>query len=277
MKTRTEWPDLDAEQEVDLGRYWRAIVTRWWLAGAGFVIGAFIGYLISLGGSQVWKASTTVYLGSPYSAISSVLLVSPQTNPATVNAIVHSEEAVQKAASVAGVKASALRGGISTTSISAGAGATSAQRTSANPLVRITVRLGGARKARLAANSLARQVVEKLSPFAQNKITFLDQRVAADKAAIAAIRKQSSGSSDATVKAVLAVNLAQMLQDQLSAEQLLAQAKQVELPSVLTHAAAVRTTARSHRNSLVVGAFLGLVLGLIAALAWEPIAARRRP
>jgi Chain length determinant protein len=276
MSARSETPDLDAEQEVDLGRYWRAIVTRWWLAAAGFAIGAIIGYLISLGASQVWKATATVYLGSPYSAISSVLLVSPQTNPATVNAIVHSEEAVQQAATVAGVKPSALRGGISTKSISAGASATSAQRASANPLVRITVRVGGPRKARLAANSLARTVVEKLSPFAEDKIRYLQQRVSADKAAIDAIQRQSAGSSDATVKAVLAVNLAQLLQDQLSAQQLLAQARDVELPSVLTHAAAVKTTARSRRNSLVVGGFLGLVLGLVAALLWEPVASRRR-
>jgi uncharacterized protein involved in exopolysaccharide biosynthesis len=38
----------------------------------------------------------------------------------------------------------------------------------------------------------------------------------------------------------------------------------------------VRTTARSRRNDVVVGALLGLLLGIIAALAWEPVAARRR-
>ena len=29
--TTTREPDLEAEQEVDLGRYARAVVTRWWL------------------------------------------------------------------------------------------------------------------------------------------------------------------------------------------------------------------------------------------------------
>jgi uncharacterized protein involved in exopolysaccharide biosynthesis len=37
----------------------------------------------------------------------------------------------------------------------------------------------------------------------------------------------------------------------------------------------VKTTARSKRNSAVVGAFLGLLLGLAAALLWERFA--RRP
>jgi hypothetical protein len=52
---------------------------------------------------------------------------------------------------------------------------------------------------------------------------------------------------------------------------------QIERPAVLTRGVPVRVTARSRRNSVVVGGFLGLVLGLIAALAWDPIAARRSP
>ena len=40
-------------------------------------------------------------------------------------------------------------------------------------------------------------------------------------------------------------------------------------------AAAVKTTARSRRNSVVVAAFLGVLIGLLAALLWEPIMRRR--
>src|ERR671934_510904 len=98
MTTAKREPDLDAEQEVDLGRYARAVIVRWWLPVAGLIVGAFIGYLISLSGSQVWKASATVYLGQPYSVIGGALLQGPQTNPATAGAIVHSEAAIDKAA-----------------------------------------------------------------------------------------------------------------------------------------------------------------------------------
>ena len=66
--------DPEAEQEVDFGRYWRLIVARWWLVLAGFVIGAVIGYAISLGGTQVFKATVNLYLGQPYSASGSVQL-----------------------------------------------------------------------------------------------------------------------------------------------------------------------------------------------------------
>jgi hypothetical protein len=68
-------------------------------------------------------------------------------------------------------------------------------------------------------------------------------------------------------------------QDRLTLTELLAQAQLVEKPRVLTPAAAVPTTARSRRNSVVVGALIGLLLGVIAAVLWEPVAgafARRR-
>jgi uncharacterized protein involved in exopolysaccharide biosynthesis len=75
---------------------------------------------------------------------------------------------------------------------------------------------------------------------------------------------------------VLAVQAGALRDDLLQAKQLLIQAQQIERPQVLTRAAAVKTTARSRRNSVVVAAFLGLVLGVIAALVWEPVVRRAR-
>lgn len=269
----TREPDLDAEQEVDLGRYARAVGTRWWLLLAGLVAGAVIGYLIALGGSQLFKATSTVYLGQPYSIISSVLLVGPQTNPATVGAIVHSEAAIDSAARAAGMPASALRGRISTKSIATGTSSVGTTKSTANPLVAISVRASSRRRARLATNSLANEVVRKLAPFTNDKIAGLKKRVANDQVAIDAARAQSR--SGGQVGALLALQLYPLEQDQITAQQLLTQAIQIERPSVLTRGAAVRVTARSRRNSTVVGAFLGLVIGLIAALLWEPLVTRR--
>src|SRR2546427_8583626 len=81
--------DREAEQEVDFGRYVRLLGTRWWLLAAGLVAGAVIGYLVSLGGSQVYSATATLYLGQPYSASSSVALQSVNTNPSAVGTVVH--------------------------------------------------------------------------------------------------------------------------------------------------------------------------------------------
>jgi uncharacterized protein involved in exopolysaccharide biosynthesis len=268
-------PDPDAEQEVDLGRYWSTIAAHWWLPLLGLIVGAFIGYLISLGGKQVWKASASVYLGASYSPVGGVFLQGPQANPATAGTIARSESSIEAAAAKAGMRAGDLRGHISTQTISSGAGSTSVVRTTGNPLVRITVQASTRRRAQVAANALAGIVVARLAPYADRKIASLKQRIDDDQAQIDAIRRASS-SGDALGKAVLAVQVGDVLDDQLQAKQLLIQAQEIERPQVLTRAAAVKATARSRRNSVVVAAFLGLVLGLIAALVWEPVMRRRR-
>jgi hypothetical protein len=271
----TREPDLEAEQEVDLGRYWSAIVARWWLLLAGLLVGALIGYLISLGGKQVWSASATVYLGASYSVVGGTLLQGPQANPSTVGTIARAESSIEQAAAKAGMRAGDLRGHVSTKTISTGAGASTA-RVTANPLVRITVQASTRRKAQIAANALAQVVVTRLSTYADRKIAGLQDRVDADQQQIDVIERQQRSASDPTAKAVIALHLGDVLDDQLQAKQLLIQAQDVERPAVLTRAAAVKTTARSRRNSVVVAAFLGLLVGLFAALFWEPLARRAR-
>ena len=61
----------------------------------------------------------------------------------------------------------------------------------------------------------------------------------------------------------------QLLDSQTTTRQLLALANTVEKPRVLARATVAKTTARSKRNSSVVGAFLGLLLGIAAALLWD--------
>jgi hypothetical protein len=262
------------EQEVDLGKWWGAIVARWWLPLAGLVVGAFIGYLISLGGKEVWKASANVYLGASYSPVGGVFLQGPQANPSTAGTIARAESSIETAAARAGMRASDLRGHVSTQAFSTGAGS-SLVRTTGNPLVKITVQASTRRRAAAAANALAGVVVDRLAPYADGKIHTLEQRIAADQAQIDAVRRASS-SGDAVAKAVLAVQVGDVLDDQLQAKQLLIQAQQIERPKVLTRAASVKTTARSKRNSVVVAAFLGFVIGLIVALLWEPLLRARR-
>jgi hypothetical protein len=267
--TRPREPILDAEQEVDLGHHARAVATRWWLPLAGLIAGAIVGYLISLSGTQVWQASSTVYLGTPYSS-GGVPLISQQTNPTAVGTIVKSEAAIDKAAAVGHMKADQLRGNVSTQTVTAGTGTVGTTRVTQNPLVKITVQTPRARQARLAVNALARQVVDTLSTFPKAKINYLEHRIANDNAQVAALKR--SGRNDSAA----AIAMGNLLSDANGAQIQLVQAHTVELPSVLTPGAAVRTTARSRRNDVVVGALLGLLIGIIAALAWEPIAARRR-
>src|ERR671939_450379 len=104
MTTTTERPpdvDYDVEQEVDFGRYVGSVLLRWWLPVAGLVAGALVGYVISLGGSQVYRAQATIYLGQPYGGLNSqVPVLNLQTNPQSVRQIVTAESVVDQVAAL---------------------------------------------------------------------------------------------------------------------------------------------------------------------------------
>jgi capsular polysaccharide biosynthesis protein len=267
--------DPEAEQEVDFGRYWRLIGARWWLVLGGFLIGAVVGYSVSLGGSQTFKATATLYLGQPYSASGSVQLQNAQTNPSTVRAIVHSETIVEQVAATCKAKPGDFRNGISTQAL-AGNIAKNGQTAE----VSISVQSPRRRVASCAANGLAKAVVDKTSSFANQKIANFRRQISSDEQQIALIdRALQSGGLSTTEQLLLQLRLAPTQQDKLSTAQLLLQATQVEAPRVLTGAAAERVTARSRRNTVVVAALIGLIIGVIAALMWDGVAAgmsRRR-
>jgi capsular polysaccharide biosynthesis protein len=261
--------DPEAEQEVDFGRYWRLLGARWWLVAAGLVAGAIVGFAVSLNGRQVYKATATIYLGQPYTASGSAPLQGLQTNPSTVNTVAHSEAIDDLIASRCKTRATAFRGGISTKSI-----AGNIAKNGQTPNVSITVQSGRRKVAGCAANGLAAAVVDKLSPFANQKIKNFSGQITSDQRKIAAIDQAlSSGHLSSTDKLIIQIQLAQAEQDRTSTSQLLLQAKQVEKPSLLTAAHASRVTARSRRTSVVVAALIGLILGVIAALAWDGVAA----
>ena len=263
--------DYDVEQEVDFGRYLGSILLRWWLPVAGIVLGALIGYVISLGGAQVYRAQATIYLGQPYGGLNSTTLIaSDQTNPASVKQIVTAESVIDRVAAIAGMKPKDLRGHVSTSAISSG---NAAARLGQAPLVTITVTGRAPAKVRTAANKLANAAVLSLGRFARAKVEALKQQIASLDAQLAAIDKARGGSDSATA-AVLAVQRGQVQDDRLAASQLLTQAQQVESPRIVTAAAPHKVTARSRRNTMAVAALIGFLLGVVAALLWEPVAGR---
>jgi hypothetical protein len=277
--TRPREPELDGEQEVELGRYWRRIAARWWLPLAGLLAGALIGYLLALGGSDVWKASAVLYLGTPYSSGGGTILPSAQTNPTTVRAIATSETALEQAAAAAGMRAADLHGKVSTETVSSGVTAAAAARLGQTPEVRLTVQAPSRRKAALAANTLARAVVDNpvVTGYVNAKIANLRGQIAREDRTIRLIEAQlARGGLAPTIQLLLQLRLDAAQGDRLTQSGLLSQARLVEKPQLLSRAAATKTTARSRRNSVVVGGVLGLLLGLAAALAWEPLAGRRR-
>ena len=267
--------DPEAEQEVDFGRYWRLLAARWWVPAAGLVVGAVVGYLIALGGNQVFKATATLYLGQPYTASGNVQLQAAQTNPSSVRVIAHAESVIARAASQCKAKPALFRGGISTQSVTG-----NISKNGQTPLVTLTVQSRKRKVASCAANTIAGLVIDKLSDFANEKLKNFDNQIAVFNTDIATINDALKSSSvSSTDKFVLQTRLNTDQQNKLNISQLVVQATHVEKPSVLTGAHATRVTARSRRNTVVVTALIGLVIGAIVALLWDGVAAglaRRR-
>jgi uncharacterized protein involved in exopolysaccharide biosynthesis len=287
-------PDPDGEREVDLASAWERLKTRWWLPAIGLVAGAIVGLVLALSGGEVYQARTLVYLGQPFAPLGGGQIQSLATNPRTVSEIVHSESALKDAAKASGVSLSRLRSSVSTKEITA-----PGQVRGVNPLIEISVKASGRPKAERAAESLANRVVKGVSLYVAQKVDLLQQQVAVSEGQLQAVEAriaQAQEQQDALVgnqslapveKLLLSQNLNAVittadarrsaLQDDLyEARQLLNLSQNVESSRVVEPAAATKTTARSSRTSLLVGALIGLLLGAIAALAAEPIVARRR-
>jgi capsular polysaccharide biosynthesis protein len=276
-------PDFDAEEEVDLSRYGRALASRWWLPVVGLVLGVIVGYLISLGSGNVYEAKTTIYLGQPFSGSSPIQSLA--TNPRTVNEIVHNESVLRRVSRASDMRPGQLRNNVSTKQLSAGRGAA---RTGTTQLVELTVKGDAPRKVTVAANALADRVVQDLSPFVNDKIRAFESQLAASQRAIDSVDRRItilnasvSGVDDPLEQLVLVSQLdnaeqrrEQLVDEQAETQQLLALAERVEKPQVVEPALARKTTARSARNTMIVVGLIGLLLGIVAAVAWEPLARR---
>jgi uncharacterized protein involved in exopolysaccharide biosynthesis len=261
-----EAPDPDAEREVDLHRHWNALLWRWWLPAAGLVGGIVVGLLVSIGGSQVYTAKTTVYLGQPLSPTGSVQLQSDATNPSTVGQIIHSEEALREAARTAGMPVGRLRGHVTSRSVSG-----ALTRLGQSPLVLITVTGSAPRQTQVAANRLARIVIARTSTYVDQLVDSLNGQIASYTRSLAAIDRASSGLSP-TDRLIASIQRAQIVDQLTTAKQQLAVTQAVMKGKQETFAVATKTTARSRRNTVVVAGLIGLLLGTFAALLWEPVA-----
>jgi uncharacterized protein involved in exopolysaccharide biosynthesis len=287
-------PEVEEEQEVDLASAWQRLKLRWWLPIGGLVVGAFIGLVLALAGGSVWRAETIVYLGQPFAPLGGGQIQSLATNPRTVGEIVRSESALQAVSEMTGIPVSTLRASISTREIVA-----TGQLRGINPLIEIAVKGSARGKVEDAADALAERVVQRVSVYVAEKVDLLEQQLAVSESQLEAIqtrieaaqRQQDTLIRDQSIpldqRLLLSANLNSVittadgrrtsLQDNLfEARQLLNLAASVESSRVVEPAAAAMTTARSTRTSLLVGALLGLLLGAVAALAAEPVAARRR-
>jgi uncharacterized protein involved in exopolysaccharide biosynthesis len=274
-------PDLNAEREVDLARWRRAVVALWWLPAAGLVVGAIFGGLYSLRGGTTYKATALISLGQPTSP-GGALVPSYGTNPRAVSQIVSGAKFQEQAANAADMRPAALRGHVSVGTVgSAGAGAARTQ-----PIISLTVTGTHGKNVALAANALAGIVVEHTTAsYVQAKIDTFNATLKNVTKQLNDITAQLRVINRALVAAkkldpfqqlviVGQENNAETRQGNLIAQQETLQqqlvfAQQVESAKVIEEAAAVKASAHSRSSSLVIGALIGLILGAILAIAGE--------
>jgi hypothetical protein len=282
-----ELPELDAEREVDVGRAARQVAARWWLLLAGLVAGILGGYLLALAGGDFYEAEATLSMGQPFTPTGSAPVQSLATFPETLAQLARSEQALAVAARASGMRVSELRGNVSTTRVQ---GVRAQARTN---LMELSVQGDRRLQVQRAANALADFVVRRVSAYVLVKIRSLNEEVRALERSERSLEQRRQGQQEALdaaqnrdpLERLVLISqldnteqrLASVTQDRLETGGLLAMAENVERATVATRPIAVETSARSTRTAVLVGGLIGLLLGALAALLWEPVVERRLP
>ena len=212
------------------------------------------------------------------------------TSPAQIQNLVTGPANLDKVAAQIGMTGAQLRGHVTTSTITSGGTASPTNTNSV--LVLITVTLNKPRKAEDAANALAalvkeqtttRYVLQSIKSF-QVRLANYSARVTALRGEIDSLNKVLANPSSLSPlqQLVLATQLqgaqaalGQTLDSQTTAQQELILAQDVETTQIIPPPArAVKTVARSRRNSVIFGGFIGLLVGSIVALVVGLRAAR---
>jgi uncharacterized protein involved in exopolysaccharide biosynthesis len=277
--TAARTTDVDAEREVDLARWRRALVALWWIPVAGLIAGAIVGAVYSLRGGSTFKASALISLGQPTSP-GGALVNGFGVNPRAVSQIVTSADARARAAAQAGLHPEALAGHVAVAQVGTATGAGAGRAT---PLISLTVNGSQPAKTALAANALARTVVQKTTA------QYVGVKIRTFRKTLASVNTQLKGVNSAlsvlNAAAKASKNLdplqqlvivsqadnalarvGNLIAQQEALQQQLAFATQVESAKIVEPARAVKASAHSRSSSLLVGALIGLLLGAVVAI-----------
>lgn len=286
-------------REVRVSVYAERVLRRWYVVVGTVVVAIAIGFLHGHGSSARSDATATVYMGQPVTPVGSSLFQgSPWTSGTAVNKVVTSDQAIAAAAKAAGVAPTSIPGHI-TTHLLASSTTTSTGAKSTSSATYYSVEAEGpwsAAKAGIIANVLADRLRDSANGYANAKAATLRSQIADEQttiktltAANALAQRQITRLSHSTSPgdvALLAALISQMsnntttmatAQAALGDNQLqLASVNDLEAASVTAPAGGHLVSATSRRNSLVVSALLGLILGVGLALIWDAVAERPR-
>lgn len=270
-------PDTGAERDIDLIALGRGVLRLWWIVVLGLVGGAIVGALWSLSGSARFEATARIAPGQAFSPSGSTAVLTYLTNQTAVNEIATSETTLEQAAAKSGIPTSKLRGNISTAAVIEG-GASAGHAV----LIDITATLNKKKQAENAANAVARIVQrETTSSYVRQALRFYEKRINSFNQRLTTLQRRIAVLDQTLKEAGLSLNERLLLTIQLDQaqatqgqtidslstaqqQQLLAQT--VEQTQIIQGARGKRTQARSRQTSIFVGAIIGVVVGLFAAI-----------
>jgi capsular polysaccharide biosynthesis protein len=276
--------------------YAERVLRRWYIVVLAMIAGAGVVLLHGVGRSTgQYDATATVYLGQPQ-AVGGGQAVSQFTNAAAVQKLITSDAALGAAAKASGERVQSLHGRITAHLLSSSATTTSGQKTTSGATYYQVEAQGpwGGRKAGIIANTLAIRLRDAANVFVdaktrqlriliaseQQTLTKLQQANAQARQLITQALQNGGSSTDALLAAtLLSTNTTTINETQTDLSNnrlLLASADHFEAASVTTRGVGHSVTARTRRSSLVVGLFVGLIVGVGLALIWDSLRARPR-
>jgi uncharacterized membrane protein (DUF441 family) len=296
----SERPTHALPREVGAGTYVRRVARRWYVVVAAVAIAvAFVIFHGVTGATRQASATATVYLGTPYSPTGAgILPSSPLSNAGIAIAYVKSPQQIRAAAGAAGISASKLRSHVSVLPVGGPVNGGKNVTVTATPTMSITVEGPWTRlEVGKATNSLAQALIDYANRYSNQKAAVVRAKVASEQRELTdllAAQKRtqrnlarldaSSGPALDRVAATapylgdLAASVTQItaVTENLTNDQVgLLGARDIEAAQFLTHGNGRRLAAATRRSSVVVGALIGLILGIALALGWDSLAARR--
>jgi uncharacterized protein involved in exopolysaccharide biosynthesis len=277
--------DVGGEREIDLRSWWHALRSRWWIVAIGVVAGIIVGGLYSLSGGSSFVASSLIAPGTAFNPSGSTPVLTYLTSEAALSKLANETATIDQAAAIAKMNPNNIRGHVTVSAVNLNSPGTSSTSTNRNAvLVELTVRQPKAKRAEDAANALAKVIKATTTSF------YVKQSIAAYQTQIANFKKREGTltAKIATLNAALnspagqalapldRLVLAQSLDtaegtlgatvnSETTTQQQLTLAQAVETTQIIQVAKASKTTARSRRNSVLFGALIGLLAGVIVA------------
>ena len=273
------------ELEMDVGSYLRALGRYWWLLLALAAVGAIAAGGITFLQEKTYNSQSSVYLGQPTDANGNAI-AGVNSNPKAAQQIVTSEATLKQAARLVGDGETVrnLRANLVVTTPSLTVKGT----TSPVNFVAITVTDTKGARAAKAANVLAGMLITRLSGYAKDKLTLLQDQIAQGDAQLAALETRSAAAQKALAaiargpgtdaqKALAStpyVAIAQaaaserqpLLSDKRMNELMVQTVKGIEQPKLLTPAVIPSQAQKPPlKLSTATGLLVGLVVGMVVA------------